>query len=432
MKNENVIVLGLGVSGRSAAEFLISHGANVIGVDRNPELVTPVKGMKSVKETTALDFNKFDYVVVSPGISQTNPVYQAATKAGIEVIGEIELACRYLKDHTFVGITGTNGKTTVTLMVTHILNHCHKKASSFGNIGVPLSSAIKSDKDEILVVELSSYQIETLKTPCINVGVILNITPDHLDRYKNIDDYALSKIKMKNCLKPSAKIYVEERAYREFRYLFEKGHFCTYGYSPHCEIFTDNKRIYHSGNLSFNVPESLYGNPGHDLENFMAAYALCHEMGISHQQITEAYKSFHKPSHRIEYIKTINGVDYYNDSKGTNIESVIRAVTFVKGNVHLIAGGVHKGAPYTSWIKAFKGKVKKIYAIGEAAEKIKMDLGKEIPVNCYDSLESAVKNAASSANQGEVVLLSPGCSSLDMFKDYAHRGNEFKRIVNEL
>ena len=344
----------------------------------------------------------------------------------------MELACRSITQ-PFIGITGTNGKTTVTLLVEHVLNHCGKAAAALGNVGVPLTSELTElDESQIIVAELSSYQLETLQTPLIDAGVILNITPDHLDRYGSMEEYAQAKFQIASCMKPGAPLYIEERALKDYEHLLRDPSVLSYGYSSGCPLYTDKTNVYLNGELAYPLPPAQRSIASHDVENQMAAFALCHALGVSGDQFLEALKSFKKPPHRIEFVEKIGGVSYYDDSKGTNIDAVIRAVALFPGQVILIAGGVDKGFSYHSWVEAFGGKVKKICAIGQAAEKMERELSEELSVARFATLDEAVHDAFRMAKSGDTVLLSPGCSSFDMFRDYAHRGDEFKRIVREL
>lgn len=447
LKNKKVLVLGLGLSGRAATKFLLKREAIVTGIDQNLDLLTNhsevleliQNGLTVKHESESLDVTHFDLVVVSPGVPPTNPYYIAAHHLGVEIIGEIELACCYssgIAEQTFIAVTGTNGKTTTTLMIAHILNNCGKTARAVGNVGTPLTSELDSSEynleGQILVIELSSFQLETLNEKIIDVGVILNISPDHLDRYPNTETYAASKLRLKDCLKPKGILYIFEPTYKEFKYLLNGFKPLTYGYHSSCDLYTDKKSVYFEKNEEFFLPEDYRGKESHDVENTLAAYALCKEMGVTPQQFLKALATFKKPSHRLEFVRSFKDVAYYDDSKGTNIDAVIRAVNALDSEVILIAGGVDKGAAYTPWISAFAGRVKCVFAIGQAAIKIKKDLSSSLPVKERPSLEAAVKDAMTIAKPGQVVLLSPGCSSFDMFRDYAHRGEEFKRIVNTL
>ncbi len=433
VRGKRVLVVGLGISGSAAARFLLGRGAHVHGVDRNlgTSEVAALKalGMTAGGDRDPCQVGSFDLVVVSPGIPQTHPLYLAAQQAGVETTGEVELGCRFVKQ-PMIGITGTNGKTTVTLLIAHVLNRSGKRAKALGNVGVPLTKEIgEAAPDEILVTELSSYQLETLSCRVLDAAVVLNVTPDHLERYRDMEAYALAKFHIGSCLKAGAPLYVEEATIRNYGQLLRGTAVRTYGYRPSDDIYTNLDQLFVLQKPVMAVPSAYRGRRSHDLENMMAAYAMCEAMGVTPSQFVEALVSFKKPSHRIEFIRERNGVSYYDDSKGTNVDAVIRAVEQMKGQVVIIAGGVDKGSAYTPWIEAFQGKVKAICAIGQAAPKIEKELSHAIPVVIYASLEEAVAAAAHLARPGEAVLLSPGCSSFDMFRDYAHRGEEFQRLV---
>lgn len=461
-----VLVVGLGLSGRSAASFLLRRGAKVLAVDRSQEVLDNNQSVADLKAIGMQVCNEclfnlenlkhFNLIVVSPGIPKTNPIYQRASELGIEIIGEVELALREVSQRC-VGITGTNGKTTVTLLVTHILNHSGVKAVALGNVGIPITAAIDkwSNNDaEVFVLELSSFQLETLKCRCLDFGVLLNITPDHLDRYDSMEDYALAKISILNCIKENGSIFVEDKCLEAFRPLFMSAltanisvSSVSYGYTSKCTIYSDSQKVYLNNFCSstearsilekkqqFMLPSQYQNLQSHDIENIMAAFALCHSLNVPVQSFLDGLSTFKKPPHRIEFVRTYSEISYYDDSKGTNIDAVIRAVDSIQatGKIILIAGGVDKGFPYTSWLTAFDQKVKSICAIGQSAEKIKNDLGNSIPVILLETLELAVQHATDLASPGDAILLSPGCSSYDMFKDYVHRGKEFQRVVNNI
>ncbi len=402
---KKALVIGLGISGRAASEFLLSLGYLVTATDQKK--LDPIKGIDVVEESTLFSLVGFTLVIASPGVPSTHPLLKEAADKGIEVIGEAELALRHLKQQA-VAITGTNGKTTVTELVTHVLNFSGKKAKALGNIGIALAQHVLSaDPDEIAVIELSSYQLETLKSAPFEAAVILNITPDHLDRYPSMLEYALAKIRIENCLKPNGTLYIYEDVAKEYGAYFSKP-------------FT-----------SFGAKE-IFSLKGHDLINTNVAWLLCSKLGVSYDGFLKALETFKKPSHRIEFVKKVAGVHYYDDSKGTNIDAVIKAVSSLQGRVVLIAGGVDKGASYMPWKEAFKDKVMQMVLIGEAAPKIQEELGLFFNVKIVDSLANAVEEASRVAEPGDTVLLSPGCSSFDMFRDYAHRGKEFQRFVGLL
>lgn len=480
------LILGMGMSGRSAAKLLLQKGYQVQGLDKNYESIQ-LPGIVVTSDQDPIELTPFDLLVISPGISLDHPIAKAAKEKRIEIVGEIELACRFIKNR-FFAITGTNGKTTVTLLVTHVLNQSGIPAKALGNLGVPLAADLEVLRDEVVVVELSSYQLETMTSKIIDAGVILNITPDHLDRYSSMEEYAKAKIHMKECLKPGAHLYVFKQVMDEFGPLFERFNLekavqhdkssqdsdsrpkpadyhitnsvrgnqpvigcgsegCedllrstafsrfspkTYGYSIDCDYFIQENAFRNKENIEWLLPICYRRGVSHDIENIMAAYLLCKEAGISAVEFLKALETFKKPAHRIEFVRRCRDINYFNDSKGTNIDAVIRAVDTMEGPVVLIAGGVDKGSTYSPWLHAFKQKVKYVCVIGEASDKIEKEISHSYTVKKFTSLEEAVKHAAEIAKPGENVLLSPGCSSFDMFRNYAHRGEEFKRIVNEL
>jgi UDP-N-acetylmuramoylalanine--D-glutamate ligase len=442
LANKKVLVIGLGLSGRAAVKFLLTKQAQVYAVDQNKELINKhseieeliKQGLVALHDKELDHAKGFDLVIVSPGVPKTNKHYASALENQIEIIGEVELGFRNI-NQPIVAITGTNGKTTTTLLTAHVLNKAGFPAVALGNVGTPLTAEITQrifSESNIFVVELSSFQLETLKSKVIDVGVILNITPDHLDRYPSFEDYAKAKTCMQDCLKENAKFYVYEQILKDFRHLLSNRSVETYGYETTSSMFTDKESIFFNKNLEYILPEEYRGLESHDVENIMAAYLLCKNFGVTGEQFLAALKTFKKPAHRVEFVRTFKDVIFYDDSKGTNIDAVIRAVRSIKGEILLIAGGVDKGSAYTPWINAFEGKVKNIFAIGQASKKIVDDLGQNLPVEKAETLEDAVKAASKLAKPGQVVLLSPGCSSYDMFRDYVHRGEEFKRIVNAL
>lgn len=411
---KHALIIGFGQSGRSAANLLLSRGFRVTAMDAKKQ--EPFAGIEFIDENAPVP--EHDFAVCSPGIPFSHPFVKQCK----EVISEAELAFRYMKQ-PIVGISGTNGKTTVTLLVEHILKHSGKKARALGNVGIPLTSAVDTlDTDEIVVAELSSYQLEGLNDPILDAAVLLNVTPDHLDRYGTMEKYAEAKLKLKTITKNKDNFFLHE----DYHHLSPDS--ACYGYHKKARLWTDLKNLYLDGYDRGPLPSELQFK-SHDLENFMAAYLLC--QALDHKSIVNAFQTFSKPHHRIEFVAEIQGVKYYDDSKGTNIDAVIRAVESLKGPVHLIVGGVDKGASYSPWIPAFKNRVKSIHAIGQAAEKIQNDL---IPLSvqiCKD-LTEAFHSAKDQAVAGDVVLLSPGCSSFDMFADYKERGKAFQLLVNGL
>lgn len=388
---KKALVIGLGVSGKEAARFLKWKGFHVDTHDKDPAKAI---GFPFLEEPGV----DFDLAILSPGIPPTNPIVERLRKAGVKVIGEIELACRYIKQ-PMIGITGSNGKTTTTLLVTYVLNACGKEAIAMGNVGVPLTSL--REGNAIIVCELSSYQLETLEAECLDVAAILNVTPNHLDRYKEMEKYAAAKFLIQNNLKPFGSLIIHENTLREYGSLVKA------------------RKV-----ISFQPQEN------HNLENLEAAFLICEQFGITRSQFDRAAESFEKPPHRIQYVTEIEGIKFYDDSKGTSVHATLRAVESLPGPLILIAGGVDKGYPYTDWIAPFKKKVKKIIAIGEAAPKIEKDLRGQVEVTFAKTLEEATLSSYKQAVNGDTILLSPGCASTDMFKDYTERGLVFQKAAH--
>ena len=406
---DETIVLGLGLSGLAAAEFLLKQGVSVLGVDGNRSLLDSLKekGMRCCHESEVN--TPFNRLVVSPGISPNHFLYKKAREQGIEVIGEAELALPHFHK-PLVAITGTNGKTTVTLLVEHILNAAGVQAKALGNVGTSLCSYLLHPVEcDAFVVELSSFQLETMHTPVFEAAALLNITPDHLDRYASMQEYAEAKCHLGTLVKNRDAFYVHSKVVAEYGDLLK------------------NYQTYDV--IDSIIPLEYRERGRHDVENALAAWALCRPFSIDAATFQSALLSFKKPPHRIEFVSEIDGIYYYDDSKGTNLDASIQAVKAMKGPVILIAGGIDKGASYLLWKEPFLGKVKHIIVIGQAADKIERELNPYFNIKRAETLGCAVALASSIAEKGDHVLLSPGCSSYDMFRDYAHRGEEFQHQV---
>jgi UDP-N-acetylmuramoylalanine--D-glutamate ligase len=411
------VVIGLGVSGRAAARFLLEQGASVMGVDKSSE---KLGGEEEVQELVArgLLLGKDDAwkqqwrrVILSPGVPLTHPLVWEAKSRGVEVIGEAELGLRALENRC-VGITGTNGKTTTVMLVTHLLRAAGKKARSVGNIGLGLTDYARSpDPEEILVIELSSFQLESLVSKKLEAAAILNITPNHLNWHPDMESYAKAKARIFSCLKPEGKLFVSHQVATDFGSLLGE------------HTLFDQQIIEPNSDLRYTLPGR---------RNVSAAFALCLHLGLSLEDCDRGLGSFEKPPHRVEWVEKKEGVTYYNDSKASNVDAVLHALGLFDGPLILLAGGVHKGASYAPWIAPMRNKVKQLIVFGEASDQMQADLSQDLPILPVANLEEAVEAAKNRAIEGDTVLLSPGCSSYDQFKSYEHRGEEFKRIVRKL
>lgn len=426
------LVLGLKKSGLAAAEFLLRQNCLVLGIDCDCSLLQTCPEIQRCKslglfvqhDSDPVDWSRVDRLVVSPGVSPKHLLYKGARENGILITGEVELALSHFRGK-LLAVTGTNGKTTVTLLTEHILRTAGIKARALGNVGTPLCKYLLNPCDaEVFVIELSSYQLETMHTPVFDAAALLNITPDHLERYESMEEYIQAKCHLQHLMKPGASFFVQKQVASYLKNVQ------TFGFEKECDLWTDQIVMTYREKVECILPLNYREMGKHDCENAMAAWALCCSFSISKQQFSSAFSSFKKPSHRVEFIRNVGGVSFYDDSKGTNIDAVVQAVRTMKGPVILIAGGVDKGASYMLWKEHFLGKVKQIVAIGQAAPKIYSELHPYFTIKLADTLEAAVQVAAIDAESGDSVLLSPGCSSFDMFQDYAHRGAEFQRNVN--
>jgi UDP-N-acetylmuramoylalanine--D-glutamate ligase len=384
------MVLGFGKSGQAAKKLLERKGMEVVAVDR--------KGEEGAIREEEASFEKVELMVVSPGIRMDHPLIERGKKEGVEIVGEMELALREVGQRA-VGITGTNGKTTTTLLTTHLLNEAGVKAEAVGNIGKPLSEAVLEGKEGVLVIEMSSFQLETLTTKKLAVGVILNITANHLDWHGSFDRYAEAKLRMGQI---AEKLFVSDEVFQSYQ-------------------------IGKRWEGVAGIEERSYTHRLHK-QNVEAAFAICKSLGA--RPHLAALSSFVKPKHRLEWIANVAGVDYVDDSKATSVDAVRHAVEVMgKKRVILLAGGVEKGGSYAPWASWFKGKVEAIFAFGQAGPRIEKEVGESVEVICAAKMVDALEAAKKRAKEGEVILLSPGGASYDEFKSYEHRGEVFQTIV---
>ncbi len=388
---EKILIIGFGVSGKASAALLEKRGIPFAVVDQNgPVFDSPDFPLADISQ-----------IILSPGIPRTHPIVSRAIELGIEVVGEIEFALR-LVENRCVGVTGSNGKTTTCSLITHVLNVCGLRAKAVGNIGSALSSyLLDADAGEILVIELSSFQLEALTARKFELGVILNITPNHLDRHASMEEYAEAKMGLQRCL--DGNLFVSAQVDRDFAHLLGER-----------QVF----------DLGGHFPEEFKSL---GMQNVCAAQKVCAYFGVSEQDFLAAIGSFKKPSHRMEFLGEKNGRLYYNDSKATSVEAVLHGVSLLNGPVILIAGGVHKGASYRPWIGKFQGKVKHIVAYGQAADTLEADLANNFSFEKVRLLDEAAVKAEQMSEIGDFILLSPGCSSYDQFKSYEHRGDAFRK-----
>ena len=449
VKGRKVLVFGAGISGIGAAGLLEANGADVILYDGNEKLdPASLKEQLGEKSGAAVLTGKLpqetitslDMAVLSPGVPTDLPVVLAMKEAGVQVIGEIELAYQFGKGDV-LAITGTNGKTTTTSLLGQIMKQAREEVYVVGNIGNPYTAvAGQMTEQAVTVAEISSFQLETIREFRPKVSAILNITPDHLNRHHTMEAYIEAKenIAVNQTEDDFCILNYEDRLLREFgenlraKVLYfssqrklEEGIFLEEGEIVLC-LNGQKETICHVDELQ------ILGTHNH--ENVMAAAAMAYVYGVPAQTIRKSVLSFGGVEHRIEYVAEKNGVAYYNDSKGTNPDAAIKGIRAMKRPTVLIGGGYDKDSEYTEWIESFDGKVKKLILLGQTREKIARD-AKKCGFTDYvfaDSFEEAVHMAVKEAVSGDAVLLSPACASWDMFPSYEVRGDKFKEIVNSL
>jgi UDP-N-acetylmuramoylalanine--D-glutamate ligase len=430
LQGARVVVVGMARSGRSAVELLADHGAEVIPVDKNTAQLLDLH--LSVRQQTAEVFADADLIVLSPGVPPDLEEFDQARKRGIPVIGDLELASWFLEGD-IAGITGSNGKTTTTALTGHVLNHSGIPVQVGGNIGTPPSSMVRaSRKGQWNLLELSSFQLETIGSFHARVGAALNVTPDHLDRHYTLERYAAAKARL-----------FENQTTNDYAVLNADDPL-TRGYAKTARTlwFSLNKRVSPGawlegnrvlleGDLLMEVPEiPLRGR--HNVENTMAAALIARIAGARHSQIRSAVTSFPGVEHRLEFVRQLNGVSWYNDSKATNVDATLKAIDAFPGGLWVILGGKDKNTDYSPLAAPLREKARGVMLIGAAASKIETQLGGTVPLFACGTLDMAVKEARTRARKGETVLLAPSCASFDQFENFEHRGREFKRLVGEL
>ncbi len=439
LQGKRVMVVGLGVSGRAAARFLAARGAALLLTDKKTDLATGElpAGVVQLGAENAEWLKGVDLVVTSPGIPRDSILLQEAKHRAIPVIGELELASHFV-NAPIVGITGTNGKSTVTMMVGDILKAAGKNVFVGGNLGTPLIEAAEKDVDA-LVIEISSFQLEWIEEFRAHVGIHLNLTDDHFERYRDLEDYGNAKARMfeNQGAGDFAILNRDDPNVWKLRHTMGS-RVIGFGLSP---ASPGGDAIWHAEkNLFFDlngrrgrIDLARFKLPGrHNLANAMAAAAAALAVEVEPLAIEEGLANFKPLSHRIEMVHEWRGIKFIDDSKGTNVGAVVEALEAVRAPVILIAGGFDKGGDYAPLRKPLAEKVKLAIFIGAARDKMRTTLDGATRIEVVEKLAGAVARAAEVAVAGDTVLLSPACSSFDQFKDYAERGNLFKELVRAL
>lgn len=446
------LVAGAGKSGVAATKLLLRNGKNAILFDENMkgkldknsvarEFGGETENFKVILGNIAnVNLDDVDEMVISPGIPVDADFANVVRDKGIKIIGEIELAYRYEKG-VVAAITGTNGKTTTTTLVGEIMKAHNENTFVVGNIGNPYTdNCDKSTETSCTVAEISSFQLETTEEFRPKVSAILNLTPDHLNRHYTLENYYLAKVDITKkqtaddyCVlnRDDAEIIKYSEKIKAKKIWFSRKQKLEEG------VYIDGKDIVVRSNDKVTRVMLLEEIPipgEHNVENYLAAIAVAYYMGVDVETIAKVGKEFKGVEHRIEFVKCVNGVNYYNDSKGTNPDAAIKGIQAMNTTTFLIGGGYDKGSTYDEWVECFPSKVKYLVLIGETAQAIER-CAKQHGFNSVvivDTLEDAVEFCSKNAKPADAVLLSPACASWDMFKSYEERGNKFKEYVMNL
>src|SRR3984885_13811918 len=448
LKNKRVLVVGLGKSGLSAAMFLREQGARVT-VSDSRSAVALAKEIPALLEAGImvesgghglLTFRRQDLIVVSPGVPMDTPEVKQVVAFGLTVIGELELASRYLLGQ-MVAITGSNGKTTTTTLVGKILSDAGVPTQVGENIGLPVIELVaKSTPETVNVLEVSSFQLETIEEFHPRIAVILNITPDHLDRHGSFEKYVAAKERIFERQGPGDSLVLngDDRVTQ----------MCAARAKSEVFWFSGTKAVrrgafVRDGVIVWVEKEGGVTEPimpvsevhlkgAHNIENVLAAVCAARLAKVSAESIRASVATFTAVEHRLELGRKLNGVEFYNDSKATNVDATMKAVASFNKGIHLILGGKDKDSDYGTMAELLKERVKAVYTIGSAAEKIERQLHGVVKMGEAGTMRTAVTEAAKAAAAGDVVLLSPACSSFDQFENYEHRGRMFRQLVDEL
>ncbi len=421
LKNKRVLVVGMEKSGLASVAFLRERGANVTATDMHPH---QVEGAPFLLQRDAPFFDS-DLIVTSPGVPNDLPELEAARGRGIPVMGEVELAAPYLLGKT-IGITGSNGKTTTTAMVGHILESAGIPSRTGGNIGTPVTAMVATSRqDQWNVLELSSFQLETIREFRAEIAVCLNVTQNHLDRHHTFEAYAAAKSNLFRSQLPEdyAVLNRDDAQCRTFASV-GRGHKVWFGesYLKEGEIFIGEERLMRAAELP------VRGH--HNVENAMAAANAAHLAGVPLDVIANALMTFEAVEHRLEFVRKVKGVDYYNDSKATSVDATKKALESFDGRLWVILGGKDKGSDYSVLEPLLREKARGVLLIGSATPLIEAQLA--LPTERLETLGGAVGRAYAASRPGDTVLLAPACASFDQFQSYEHRGRAFKDLVRAL
>jgi len=444
LKNKRVLVVGLGKSGLAAAHFLKTLGARVTVSDARPamliaELSELLEQGFSVEAGShgLLTFRRQDLIVVSPGVPMSTPELKQVRAMGAHIIGELELGAQYLQG-TVVAVTGSNGKTTTTTLIGEILKAAGRPTLVGGNIGRPVTAMVEESTSESWsVLEVSSFQLETVETFKPRIALVLNITPDHLDRHGTFEAYAALKARITE-FQTAEDFLILNGEDKETQLIAAKTKAQVYWFSGRRPI--KQGAFVYGESILFVPREGAKAEPvmpvaeislagAHNVENVLAAVCAARLAGVESETIRAAVAAFRAVEHRLEFVREVGGVRYYNDSKATNVDATRKALESFAGGIHLILGGKDKDSDYTTLAPLLRERVKTVITIGSAAEKIERELDGVVKIESAETLARAVAFAHETAAAGDTVLLAPACSSFDQFENYEQRGRVFKELV---
>ena len=447
LENKRVLVVGLGKSGVAAARFLKAHGARVTVSDSRPAALiaelSPLLDEGIMVEAGShglLTFRRQDLIVVSPGVPGTVPELRMVRSLGMHIIGELELGAAFLPGE-IIAVTGSNGKTTTTALLGEIVAASGRPALVGGNIGRPVVEMVAEATPETCnVLEVSSFQLETIEHFQPKIALVLNITPDHLDRHGSFGSYAAAKARITE--NQTANDFLILNAEDEpTKLIAAKTKAQIFWFSPRRAI--KQGAFLHGEGIYFRPAEGATPEPimpvseiplagGHNVENVLAAVCAARLAGISADVIRHAVGSFKAVEHRLEFVRELEGIRFYNDSKATNVDATSKALAAFPGGIHLILGGKDKDSDYTTLLPLLQGRAKTVITIGSAAEKIEAQLTAFGSIERAGTLDRAVAYAYEQAAPGDVILLAPACASFDQFENYEQRGRVFKQLVAQL
>jgi len=445
LAGKRVLVVGLARTGMATALFSAGYGAAVTATDEKPEtqLAEAAAKLRAAGVTVELGghrpeiFAEPDLIVVSPGVPAKLPQLEEARARGIPVWSEIELAWRLLRGK-LIAITGSNGKTTTTSLVAHILKTANIPTLVGGNIGLPLLALVESSMDTtVTVAEISSFQLETIEAFRPEIGVLLNLTPDHLDRHASFEEYAHAKMRMfENQLERDASVLNADDP-EITRRMPSRGHI--YWFSRQKRVaegafLRDDQIFFRSegAEVALARRDDIQLRGEHNVENVLAGCAAAYLAGADPAAIANGVKTFQGVEHRLEFVAEVGGVNFYNDSKATNVDATVKAIEAFPGPLIVILGGKDKGSPYAPLREPLRQRARLALVIGAAAEKIAAELGDAVALEHAGTMDRAVRIALDRAKPGDTVLLAPACSSFDQFENFEHRGRVFKELVGKL